>query len=539
MREFRILGPLEVLLDGRPVELGGLRQRAVLAALLVHHGQVVSTERLVDLVWGESAPKTATTSLQNAVAQLRRVLGTDVLATRAPGYVLAVEPDAVDALRFEAMLVQARPLPAGERAELLRSALALWRGPALADLTGEEFTQGEIRRLEELRFDALEERIDADIERGLHRDVIGELEMLAATAPLRERVCALRMLALYRSGRQAEALQAFRETRAVFVEQLGIEPGAELQELHAQILRQEAGLVPAENGRPAGEVEAEILRAVLAGRVVPVVGLVGSAELSQRLADTFGVPADLTSPLGRVTQYVAAMQGLGPLHEELHTVFGSGHEPGPVHRLLARLPAVLRERDLSYQLIVTTAFDSGVERAFADADEELDVVTYIGAGTLRGRFVHSPPGAEPRVVEIPNTYADLSLERRTVLLRLRGIADPALEQAWASLVVTEDDHIDYPGPSELEGAIPVTLAARLRRSHLLFLGYDLADWNLRLVVNRLRGGRPAPYASWAIRAAPTPLELAFWRGLDVRAVEVEENAFADLLGGLLDGTTSP
>ena len=265
MREFRILGPLEVLLDGRPVELGGLRQRAVLAALLVHHGQVVSTERLVDLVWGESAPKTATTSLQNAVAQLRRVLGTDVLATRAPGYVLAVEPDAVDALRFEAMLVQARPLPAGERAELLRSALALWRGPALADLTGEEFTQGEIRRLEELRLDALEERIDADIERGLHRDVIGELEMLAATAPLRERVCALRMLALYRSGRQAEALQAFRETRAVFVEQLGIEPGAELQELHAQILRQEAGLVPAGNGRPAGEVEAEILRARAGG----------------------------------------------------------------------------------------------------------------------------------------------------------------------------------------------------------------------------------------------------------------------------------
>ena len=115
MREFRILGPLEVLLDGRPVELGGLRQRAVLAALLVHHGQVVSTERLVDLVWGESAPKTATTSLQNAVAQLRRVLGADVLETRAPGYVLAVEPDAVDALRFEAMLVAGAPAP-GRRA---------------------------------------------------------------------------------------------------------------------------------------------------------------------------------------------------------------------------------------------------------------------------------------------------------------------------------------------------------------------------------------------------------------------------------------
>ena len=186
MREFRILGPLEVLLDGLPVELGGPRQRALLAALLVHHGQVVSTDRLVDLLWGESAPKTATTSLQNGISQLRRVLGADVLATRAPGYVIAVEPDAINAVRFEALLAQARNLPAAERAGLLRSALALWRGPALADLAGEEFTQGEIRRLEELRLDALEERISADIELGLHREVIGELETLSALAPLRE-----------------------------------------------------------------------------------------------------------------------------------------------------------------------------------------------------------------------------------------------------------------------------------------------------------------------------------------------------------------
>ena len=539
MREFRVLGPLEVLVDGQPVDLGGLRQRALLAALLVHHGQVVSTERLVDLVWGESAPKTATTSLQNGVAQLRRVLGADVLETRSPGYVLAAERDAIDAVRFETLLAQARSLPAAERGQMLRSALALWRGPALADLAGEEFTQGEIRRLEELRLDALEGRIDADIECGLHREVIGELETLAAVTPLRERVCALRMLALYRSGRQAEALQVFRDTRTAFVDQLGIEPGAELQDLHARILRQEAGLVAAANGPATGEVEGEILRAVLAGRVVPVVGLVGSAELSQRLAATFELPGDLTGPLGRVTQYVAAMQGLGPLHEELHTVLGADHEPGPVQQLLARIPAVLRERGMPYQLIVTTAFDSGIERAFADAEEELDVVTFIAAGSLRGRFVHSPPGAEPRVVEIPNAYADLSLDRRTVLLRLRGIADPALERAWESLVVTEDDHIDYPGPTELEGAIPVTLAARLRRSHLLFLGYDLADWNLRLVVNRLRGGRPAPYASWAVCAAPSPLELAFWRRLDVRAVAIEENAFAVLLDGLLDGMTVP
>ena len=466
------------------------------------------------------------------------MLGADVLATRAPGYVIAVEPDAIDAVRFEALLAQARNLPRPSAPGCCRSALALWRGPALADLAGEEFTQGEIRRLEELRLDALEERISADIELGLHREVIGELETLSALAPLRERVCALRMLALYRSGRQAEALQAFRDTRVAFVAELGIEPGTELQALQAQILRQEAGLEAAATGQPVGDVEGEILRAMLNGRVVPVIGLVDGAGLAGRLAATFDVPGGLTAPLGRVTQYVAAMQGLGPLHDELHSLCGTDGEPGTIHRLLARIPALLRERGAPYQLIVTTAFDIGVECAFAAAGEELDVVTYIAAGPERGRFVHARPGAEPRIVEVPNAYADLSLERRTVLLRMRGTADPSPERAWESLVVTEDDHIDYPGPSELEGAIPVTLAARLRRSHLLFLGYDLEDWNLRLVVSRLRGGRPAPYASWAVRAAPTPLELAFWRHLDIRAVEVDENAFAGLLDGLLDGITA-
>ena len=425
MREFRILGPLEALLDGSPVDLGGQRQRALLAALLVHHGQVVSTDGLVDLLWGEQAPKTATTSLQNAVSQLRRALGPDVVETRAPGYIFAADPAAIDAVRFEMLLGQARSSPAAERAQILRSALALWRGPALADLAGEEFTQGEIRRLEELRLDALEERIAADIELGLHREVIGELETLAAAAPLRERVCALRMLALYRSGRQAEALQAFRETRSAFVDELGIEPGAELQDLHAQILRQEAGLAAAGNGKVAGEVESEILRALLSGRVVPVLGLAAAQEIAQRLGESFDVPASVRGSLGRVTQYVAAMQGLGPLHDELHVMCGADEEPHPVHRLLARLPALLRERGAPHQVIVTTAFDRCVERAFADAGEELDVVTYIAEGPLRGRFLHSPPGGEPRTVDVPNAYADISLEQRTVLLRLRGLAAAA------------------------------------------------------------------------------------------------------------------
>ena len=188
---------------------------------------------------------------------------------------------------------------------------------------------------------------------------------------------------------------------------------------------------------------------------------------------------------------------------------------------------------------MTTAYDDGVERAFGEAGEELDVVTYAAGGPLKGRFVHRPPGEEPRVVDLPNAYADLSLERRTVLLRLRGVVDPAPERTWESFVITEDDHIEYPGAGELEGAIPVTLSASLRRSHFLFLGYDLADWNLRLVVSRLRGGRVGPYVSWAVRSGPTPLELAFWRHLDVQVIDLDEDAFVGLLHARLDGMAEP
>lgn len=538
MREFRILGPLEVTVDGRAVQLGGQRQRALLAALLVHHGQVVATGRLVDLLWGENAPKTATTSLQNAVSQLRRELGADVVETRAPGYVLDGDVDAIDAVVFERAVASARRAPPAERAELLRSALGLWRGAALADLAGEEFAQGEIRRLEELRLSALEERIAAELELGRHAEVVGELEALTATNPLRERLCALRMLALYRSGRQADALQAFRDTRRAFVDELGIEPGAELQELHGRILRQEAGLAGTARTSAAPDVESEIVRALLAGRVVPVLGLAGGAELARTLAGTFDVPGGGSEALGRVTQYVAAIQGPGPLHDELHALYGAEAAPRPVHRLLARLPALLRERGAPYQLVVTTAYDAGVEQAFGEQGEELDVVIYVAEGPVRGRFLHCPPGEPPRTVDVPNAYADLSLERRTVLLRLRGAVDTRSDREWESFVVTEDDHIEYPGAGELEGAIPVTLAAPLRRSHFLFLGYDLADWNLRLVVSRLRGGRGAPYASWAVRSAPTALELAFWRHLDVQVLDVEEDAFVRLLEARLDAAAA-
>jgi DNA-binding SARP family transcriptional activator len=535
--EFRILGPLEVLGEHGPVVLGGTRHRALLAILLLEAGRVVSTDRLVDLLWGEAAPRTATTSLQNSISKLRRELGPEILETRAPGYVLRVDPSRVDANRFEQLLRDARRADPEERRALLEHALGLWRGPALAEFAFEQFAQAEIRRLEELRLVALEERIEADLELGHHGDVVGELESLVREHPLRETSRRQLMLALYRSGRQAEALDAYTDARARFVEELGIEPGPELKKLQAEILRHEAGLAAPGTGAVAADEESEIVKALLAGRVVPVLGLDGSGDLAAHLASAFDVPDDRPVDLARVSQYVATMKGSGPLYDELHALFEAAVEPTAQHRFLAQLPALLRERGAPHQLIVSTNYDLALERAFEDAGEELDIVAYVASGPHRGRFWHRPPGQAPRPIDVPNTYAtELSLEQRTILLKLHGAVDPLPEREWESFVITEDDYIDYLGRSELTAVVPVALAAKLRRSHFLFLGYEMADWNLRLILNRVWGERPVAYRSWAVQRSPSALAQAFWRRYHVTPLDVEPEAYVELLERRLGAT---
>jgi class 3 adenylate cyclase len=242
MLEFRILGPLEVRDGDRPIQLGGRNRRALVAILALHANELVSTERLIDDLYGETPPKTATQSLHNAVSQLRRLLGREVVETHPAGYVLRVEPDALDLTRFESLVTRAREKTGRERAELLREALALWRGDPLADFADEQFAQTEIRRLEEARLAAVEERIDADLALARHADVVGELEALVAHNPLRERLRRQLMLALYRSGRQADSLAAYQDARRTLVDELGLEPSEELQELERAILRQDAAL---------------------------------------------------------------------------------------------------------------------------------------------------------------------------------------------------------------------------------------------------------------------------------------------------------
>lgn len=254
--EVRLLGPLEASRDGDPVALGGPKPRALLAALALEPGRVVSVDRLVEALWPGDPPETAAHAIQVYVSQLRKALG-PVIATRAPGYELELSPQRVDVHRFTRLAQEGRVALEGDDAVAaegaLREALALWRGPALADFLYEPFAQTEIARLDELRTVVLEERIDADLALGRHAELVSELEALVQAQPLRERPRAQLMLALYRSGRQADALAAYRTARETLVEELGIDPGPELRELEAAILRQDESLLLEETqlARPA------------------------------------------------------------------------------------------------------------------------------------------------------------------------------------------------------------------------------------------------------------------------------------------------
>jgi DNA-binding SARP family transcriptional activator len=536
MHEFRILGPVEVRGDEGPIPLRGPRQRALLAALLLRAGHVVPREQLVDELYGAEPPPTATASLQNSIVALRKALGPDVLVTRPPGYLAVVSPDQIDARRFEHLLADARRASGQERRDLLVRALRLWRGPPLAEFAFEEWAQAEARRLDELRLVAVEERIASDLELGGAADVVPELEALVQEHPLRERPRELLMLALYRAGRQAEALNAYTAAREA-LDELGIEPGEDLRRLQAAILRQDAGVARTGNGSGAEhDAELEIVKAIVAGRVVPVLGLDGGSDLASHLADAFGYPTDRPLDLARVSQYVATMNGSGPLYDELHRRFEAALEVHPVHRFLAALPRWLRERGAPHQLIVSTRYDLALERAFEEAGEEIDVVAYVATGPFRGKFWHRAPGDEPCPIDVPNTYAtELSLERRTVLLKLHGAVDPYPEREWESFVITEDDYIDYLGRSDVASSVPVALAARLRRSHFLFIGYEMVDWNLRLVMQRVWGDQPVAYRSWAVDPSPTALEAAFWRRFQIDVLDVEPDAYVELLARRLEG----
>jgi DNA-binding SARP family transcriptional activator len=543
--EFRLLGPLEVT-AGEPVAIHGRKQRALLTVLLLHVNKVVSTDRLVNDLWGEKPPPTATASLQNAVSALRKLLGDDVLLTRPPGYVVAVDPAQLDLTRFERLVAEARALPAENRAAVLRDALALWRGPALAEFEYEAFAQDEIRRLEELRLTTVGDRIDADLELGRHAEVVGELETLIGQNPVRERLRGQLMLALYRSGRQAEALDAYRDARRTLTEELGIEPTPSLQHLHASILRQEAGLdLGGATARVSFSDEAqEAVRALLDGRLVLVLGAGVNREdngdpylrpddVAAYLADRFGCPPEERRDLARVAQFVAVTKGTGPLYDELHELLAADHARGPLHRRLAELPRSLRERGAPQPIVATTNYDHALERALADAGEPFDTLSYVATGRDRGKFIHATADGPTTLIDLPNTYADLPVGNRLIVVKVHGQVDPDPGREHESFVVSEDDYIGYLAQTEITSVLPVTLAAKLRRSHFLFLGYPLRDWTLRVFLQRIWLDERPSYRSWAIQPGSEPVEREYWRYRGVDVVESELGDYVERMATLL------
>ena len=282
--EFLILGPLEIRDNGRTIKVDRGQPSALLGLLLLNANEPVSLDRIVDHLWPDEPPASAAKSVQAHISRLRAALGgTETAArarieTRGSGYALALEPGEVDVERFRALVTKATEARAGGNAdgsaELIREALALWRGPPLADVAKSPLVESEIASLEELRLVAQEELIEAKLALGRHADVVAELQALARRHPMRERLRAQLMLALYRSGRQAEALQTYQDVRRVLATEAGLEPGPTLRDLERAILHQDEALAPAE--RPAAHTPGTLARSRrLWAAAVVVAGVVG------------------------------------------------------------------------------------------------------------------------------------------------------------------------------------------------------------------------------------------------------------------------
>ena len=281
---FAILGPLQVHDGITPLSLGGGHQRKLLALLLLHANQPVSSDRLIEELWGGRPPETAAKALQGLVSQLRKQLGTATVETVSGGYLVRIDDGDLDALRFEQLLRDARRLENADALAALHEALSLWRGPALADFAYDDFARGEIERLEELRETCIERRIELELALGRHDDLVPELEALVREHPLRERLRHQLMLALYRSGRQAEALETYRDARRVLRDELGLDPGDDLQELQKAILAHDPAIAaPPRAAEPAGDGRRRRRRLALilgsAGALVLAAAIVGAVAL--------------------------------------------------------------------------------------------------------------------------------------------------------------------------------------------------------------------------------------------------------------------
>jgi SIR2-like domain len=291
-----------------------------------------------------------------------------------------------------------------------------------------------------------------------------------------------------------------------------------------------------------------VAREIGAGRVVPFLGaganlcgrpeeltwrpgqfdwLPSGKELSNYLARMFEYEGRNEDDLVRVSQYVTLTVGAWPLYEELRRLFDGDYPPTTLHRFLAEIPGILRGQGAPrpYQLIVTTNYDDVLERAFRDIGEPFDLVTYDAEGQYRGRFTHQPHRGSPTTILEPDSYT-LTTDERTVILKIHGAVDRA-DQSRDSYVITEDHYIDYLARTDVSKLFPVTLVEKLRRSHCLFLGYSLRDWNLRVILNRIWGDETLRSKSWAIQLNPDPVDEGLWRSRDVMIMDVQLEEYVE------------
>jgi DNA-binding SARP family transcriptional activator len=469
--EFRILGPLEVVGERGPIALGGPKQRATLAILLLDANRVVSVERLADDLYSGAAPMTAVTQVQRQISELRKLLGASAIETRAPGYVIRLAPEQLDLKRFERRTDDAtRELERGavhQAATAYAEALDLWRGLALADLAHEPFAQIAIERLEEIRLAVLEQRIDAELALGGHVRLVGELEELVAEHPLRERFRGQLMLALYRSGRQADALDVYRRAREALVDAFGIEPTPALRELERAILTQDPALDPAgtrsggtslqEEPRavlivPSNESRLDALLAVaeplasIPGRELIVARLLADDTELERAASALNLRrAQLDVPAR-----TAAFTSLEPAHDivrlanayEIDLVMVDAPADLGAHRLPDDL-AVILERSPSDVALLAGAVDleggGGVFVAFGGSQHDwaaLEVGAWLASAAhvpLRLVGVKADPTRGRRDASRLLADASLAVQRITGVESFPVLADPN-ERALAAAV---------------------------------------------------------------------------------------------------------
>ncbi len=454
--EFRILGPLEVREEEREVRLRGGKQRALLALLLVNANRTLAIDRIVDELWGEDVPDSAQKMVQIYVSKLRKALPAGVVHTRPPGYLLELGPDALDLDRFERLASEARASLHAGRAEhasrAYRAALGLWRGPALAEFTSEPFAQAEGARLEELRMQVLEERLEADLLLGRHGDLAGELEALVARQPLRERLRRQQMLALYRSGRQAEALAAYQDARRVLADELGIEPSPALRELELLILRQDSSLdLPLPPGetplaRPADEPGAEAPEEMLKLVTVLFVEVVGSTaraethhpeELRDLMRDVFSaLTPEIESEGGTIEKLagdaIMALFGVPTVHED-----DAVRAVRAAWRMLRRLERWNEEREAGETIEIRIGVSTGEVLATGVRGSDLGVT-----GDVVNMAAWLQQAAEPGTIVVADRTARAArssfvLRARDEPLVLKGKSEPV--PAWFV-----DDHREAP-----------------------------------------------------------------------------------------------